>query len=242
MWQIFLKEIGSFFNSLAAYIALVIFLLLVGLFVWVFPQSNVLDGGYAELDALFVIAPYIFMFLIPAITMRSFAEERSTGTIEWLFTKPVSSISIILGKLLACITLAIFALLPTLTYYFSIYELGMPAGNVDTAAVIGSYIGLLLLAATFNAIGIFASSLTNNQIVAFMLSVFLCFMLYDGFTSLAAIDVWSEKAYVVSMLGIDYHYQSISKGLIDSRNVLYFLSLITIMVACTRLVIDSRKW
>ena len=242
MLQIFRKEINSFFNSLVAYMVLITFLVLVGLLVWVFPQSSILNGKYANLDPLFMIAPYVFMFLIPAITMRTFAEEKKAGTMELLLTRPLSDASIVWGKLLSSWSLALFALIPTIIYYFTVYELGTPKGNLDTAAVIGSYIGLIFLAGVYTAIGVFSSSLSDNQIVAFLLAVFFCFTLYDGFTSLAAINVWSDYAYIISQLGIDYHYSSISRGLIDFRDVLYFISLLVGIAGLTQLVLASRKW
>lgn len=181
MFTLFKKEINTFFSSLIGYMAMVVFLLTTGLFLWVFPDTNLLDYGYASLDSLFFTAPWIFMFLVPAITMRSFSEEFKSGTIELLATRPITDFQIIAGKYLAAVFLVFFALLPTLVYYFTIYQLGLPPGNLDTGAIWGSYIGLLLLGAAFAAIGIFASSLSSNQIVAFLLAVFLCFIFYQTF-------------------------------------------------------------
>ena len=241
MIGIFKKELNSAFSSLVAYVVIVVFLVMTGLFVWVFP-TNVIDFGFANIDPLFTLAPYIYLFLIPAITMRAFAEEKREGTMELLLTKPLTDWQLILGKFLANFLLVIFALLPTLIYYYSVYTLGSPVGNIDSAAVAGSYIGLLLLGAVFTSIGILASALTNNQIVAFILSVFLCFVLYEGFTSLSSVGGWAEYAYTISQLGIDYHYTSMSKGLIDSRNLLYFFSVIFLMLFSTKVVLGSRKW
>ena len=242
MKEIFFKEINGFLNSLIAYIVLSVFLLGVGLLVWVFPESSVLDYGYADLETLFSFAPYVLLFLIPAITMRTFAEEKKGGTMELLFTRPLTDWQIILGKYFSSIFLLLLALLPTLLYYYSIYELGNPEGNIDTAAVAGSYIGLFLLGAVFAAIGVFASSITENQIVAFLLALFLCFLLYTGFSSLAAINVWGTWSYIIQQLGILHHYNALSRGLIDSRNLLYFLSMIILMLSLTKLVLSSRKW
>jgi ABC-2 type transport system permease protein len=242
MLAILKKEIRSFLNSLIAYIIMIIFLTGMGLFVWVFPDTNLLDYGFADLSILFYLAPYVYMFLIPAITMRTFAEEKKAGTLELLLTRPLSDWDIILGKYLASLLLIVFTLIPTLVYYYSIYSLGNPAGNVDSAGVVGSYIGLVLLGAVFTAIGIFASSISDNQITSFIVAAFLCFVLYAGFSSLTSLDALGEMAYFINQLGIDYHYKALSKGLIDSRNVIYFLSVIALMLMATRLVLGSRKW
>lgn len=242
MLPILCKEINSFLNSLTAYIIMAIFLIGMGLFIWVFPEYNVLDYGYADLSTLFGIAPYIFMFLIPAVTMRSFAEEKKGGTMELLLTRPLTDWDVILGKYLACFLLILFTLLPTLVYYYSMYVLGNPTGNIDSAGVFGSYIGLLLLAAVFTAIGIFASSISENQIVSFIVAAFLCFFWFAGFSALASLSSTGIWTYVAGQLGLDYHYNALSKGLIDSRNVIYFSSVIAVMLLATRLVLESRKW
>ncbi|MFC5271710.1 gliding motility-associated ABC transporter permease subunit GldF [Adhaeribacter terreus] len=242
MFAILRKEINSFLNSLIAYIVIGVFLVVTGLYTWFLPQSNILDFGYADLQPLFAIAPWVFLFLIPAITMRSFAEEKKAGTIELLLTRPVTDLQIILGKYFACLLLVLFALLPTLIYYVSVYYLGEPKGNIDSAGVFGSYIGLVLLAAVFTAIGIFASSISKDQIISFIVAVLLCFIVYTGFDMLASIDVWGPLSYFISYLGIQYHYETISKGLIDSRDVLYFVSVSALMIVATKLVLESRKW
>ncbi len=242
MWNIYTKEIQSFLNSSIAYLVIGVFLIMTGLFVWVFPETSILKFGYSNIDPLFIIGPYVFLFLIPAITMRSFAEEKKTGTVEFLFTRPLNDFQIILSKFLAAWTLTLFALAPTLVYYFSVYFLGYPVGNIDTAAVIGSYIGLILLAAVFCSIGIFASATTENQIVSFIIAVFLCFLLYSGFQSLSQVDIWGSLSSLIMKLGISYHYESISKGLIDSRDLLYFFSIATMMLLITHLIFSSRKW
>ena len=242
MFLILRKEINSFLNSLVAYIVIGVFLVVTGLYMWFLPGSSVLDYGYADLQALFSIAPWVFLFLIPAITMRTFAEEKKAGTIELLLTRPVTDLQIILGKYFACLLLAIFALLPTLIYYVSVYLLGEPKGNIDSAGVAGSYIGLVFLAAVFTAIGIFASSISKDQIISFIIAVLLCFLVYTGFDMLAGINVWGPLAYFISYLGIQYHYETISKGLIDTRDVLYFVSVSALMIVATKLVLESRKW
>lgn len=242
MFAILQKEINTFLNSLIAYIVIGVFLITIGLFMWVFPDTSVLEYGYADMQTLFNMAPWIFLFLIPAITMRTFSEEKRGGTMELLLTKPITDIQLILGKYLACLILALLALLPTLLYYYSVYTLGNPVGNIDSAAVIGSYLGLIFLVSIFSAIGIFSSAITDNQIVSFVVAVFLCFLIYTGFDYLASIDNWGNTSFVISYLGISYHYNTLSKGLIDSRNILYFLSVILIMLAGTKLVLESRKW
>jgi ABC-2 type transport system permease protein len=240
--SIFRKEVNSLLDSLIAYMVIGIFLTGIGLLVWVFPETSVLEYGFADLMTLFSSAPFVFLFLIPAITMRSIAEERKAGTLELLLTKPLTDWQIILGKFLACWLLVVLALIPTLIYYYSIYQLGNPVGNIDSAAVAGSYIGLLLLSGAFTSIGIFASSLTENQIIAFVVAVFFCFIAYSGFGSLAAINVWQGFSSLLTKLGIEYHYNALSKGLIDSRDVLYFVSVITLFLAASKLVLGSRKW
>jgi len=242
MLQVLHKEFNSFLNSLIAYMVIGVFLTGIGLLMWVFPETSVLDYGYADMDTLFSFGPYVFIFLIPAITMRSFAEERKAGTMELLLTKPLSDWDIIIGKFLASFLLVTVALLPTVVYYYSVYNLGNPVGNIDTPGVIGSYVGLVLLGGVFCSVGIFASSITPNQIVAFIVAAFLCFILFSGFNSLSTLDVWSEHVLGIKQLGILYHYEAMSKGLIDSRDLLYFLSVIFSMLSITKLILGSRQW
>ena len=242
MISIFLKELKSYFSSLIAYIVIIVFLAATGLFIWVYPETSVLNFGYSSLESLFFIGPWVFLFLIPAITMRTFSEEKRMGTLELLFTRPLTDFQIISGKYLAAFTLAIFAIIPTLVYYVSIYTLGNPVGNIDSAGVFGSYIGLIGLAAVFCSIGIFASSITDNQIVAFIVALILSYVIFSGFTTIASFDTWSDYADFINKLGIDYHYQAMSKGLIDSRDLLYFISVVFIMLFSTKLVLGSRKW
>jgi ABC-2 type transport system permease protein len=214
-----------------------------GLVLFVFPDTSLLNYSYASLDQLFRIAPQIFMFLIPAVTMRSFSEEQQTGTIELLVTRPLKDLDIVLGKFLASLTLIVFALLPTLLYYLTVYKLGSPQGNLDSGAIIGSYIGLLFLAMAFIAIGIFASSLSKNQIIAFILSTFLCFFFYSGFNYLSSLPGFVGKIDdVIQMIGIDYHYDSISRGILDSRDLIYFISLIALFIFLTKVSLERRKW
>ena len=241
MLTILNKEFNAFLNSAVAYVVLGVFLVATGLFVWVFPDSSILDYGFADLQTLFSLAPWLFLFLIPAITMRTFAEEKKAGTIELLLTRPLTDGQIIDGKYLACLLLALLALVPTLLYYFSVYRLGSPPGNIDSAATVGSYLGLAMLAAVFAAIGILASALTRDQIIAFLVAVVGCFLLYSGFDSLASV-LDGSAAYYVSQLGIAAHYRDLSKGLVDSRDVLYFLSVVAVVLQATRLVLRSRNW
>lgn len=242
MLTIFKKELFAYLNSLVAYITIGVFLLVLSLFLWVFPDTSLLDYGYASLDSLFSTVPYLFMFLIPAITMRTFAEEKREGTFELLATRPLTDWQIVLGKYFASLTLVLFALLPTLVYYISIYQLGVVKGNIDSGAVIGSYIGLFLLGATFVAIGVFSSSLTKNQIIAFTIAVFLSFFAFSGFDSMSQILSLQKFDSVLINLGINEHYQSISRGVLDSRDLIYFLSVIALFLLITKTVLGGRKW
>lgn len=242
MLSIFWKEIHAFFSSLIAYLVIAVFLIVTGLFMWVFPDSSILDYNYASMDALFSLAPFIFLFLIPAITMRSFAEEKQRGTIEFLFTKPLGSFDIIFGKYLANLALVLFALLPTVLYYYSIYQLGYPNGNLDSGAVIGSYIGLFFLVACFVAVGMLASALTDNQIVAFIFGSFLCFIVHFGFGYLAEIPAFiGTLDGFFAKLGIQYHYDAMSKGAIDTRDVIYFIGVIAIFLYASYNIVISKK-
>jgi len=242
MVSILIKELNAFFSSLIGYIVIGVFLLILGLLLFVFPDTSLLNYQYATLDQLFGLAPNIFMFLIPAITMRSFAEEQQNGTIELLATKPVSDLGIIAGKYLASLMLVLFALLPTVLYYYTVYQLGSPQGNIDGGQVLGSYIGLVFLAAVFVGIGIWASSLTSNQISAFVLATFLCFLFHYGFLYFSELPLfvgtWDDT---IQKVGIQYHYDSISRGVLDSRDLIYFLSLITLAFALTYFSLQSRK-
>lgn len=243
MFTLLKKEIRSFLSSLIGYITITVFLLVIGLFLWVLQtDSNLLDNGYANIDALFILAPWVFLFLIPAITMRSFADEKKSGTIELLLTRPLTDLQIILAKYLAGFVLVLFSLLPTLIYYYSIHKLGSPVGNIDTGGMWGSYIGLLFLGAAFVSIGIFASAITDNQVVSFLLALFLCFFIYSGFDYLGSFSLFGKIDNIIFALGINNHYISMSRGVIDTRDVIYFLSLIAIFNFATRTVLESRKW
>lgn len=229
-------------SSLIGYIAICVFLLLLGLFMWILQMdSNVLDNGYASIDPLFAIGPWVFLFLIPAITMRSFSDEKKSGTIELLLTRPLTDLQIILAKYLAGFTLVIFSLLPTFIYYYTVQQLALPPG-IDAGGTWGSYIGLLFLAGAFVSIGIFASSITENQVVSFIIAVFLCFFCYMGFDWISKLQLFGSIDTFILSLGINGHYISMSRGVIDTRDALYFLSLIALFIALTKTVLESRKW
>ncbi|MDD3638018.1 MAG: gliding motility-associated ABC transporter permease subunit GldF [Bacteroidales bacterium] len=243
MIALYRKEISSFLSSLIGYLVIAVFLLITGLFLWVFPNEfNILDFGYANLDGLFILAPFVFLFLVPAVTMRSFADEKRSGTIELLLTKPISDFQLIMAKYLASLTLVAFALLPTLLYYFTVYKLGLPPGNLDAGGIWGSYIGLFFLAAAFVAIGMFSSVLTDNQLVAFILAVFVSGFMYLGFEMIYSLSLFGPVDLFIRNLGIASHYSSISRGVVDSRDVLYFLSVIALFLSFTKLSLASRKW
>ena len=240
MLSILKKEIAQFFNSLSAYLSIGLFLTVTGLLLWVFPESSLLEYGYASLEGLFNLSPYLLLFLVPAITMRSISEEKKEGTYEHLATAPISRLDIILGKYLACLFITLCAIAPTLIYYFSIYQLGNPIGNVDTGAVIGSYIGLTLIACSFTAIGLFASASTSNQMIAFLLAVFLCFIAFSGFDSISKLTVLQPIENIVSSIGINEHYQAISRGVLDTKDFIYFLSVSSLFLLLTNQKLASN--
>jgi ABC-2 type transport system permease protein len=243
MFALLKKELANFFSSVIGYIVIIIFLLITGLFLWVFPSDfNILEYGYAQMDGLFVVGPYVFLFLIPAISMRSFADENKSGTIELLLTKPITDFTIIMAKFGAAFILLVIALIPTLSYYFSVNYLGFPLGNIDSGAVFGSYIGLLLLGTAFIAIGLFASSITSNQVVAFILAVFLSGFFYTGFEFIYQLDWFGSADLIIKSIGIFEHYSSVSRGVVDTRDLIYFLSLISLFLFLTKFSLQSRKW
>ncbi|MGZ5253004.1 MAG: gliding motility-associated ABC transporter permease subunit GldF [Flavitalea sp.] len=232
MWSICKKELRQFFSSLTGLISIVVFLILNGMILFIFPD-NILDYGYATLDKFFQLAPFILLFLIPAITMRSFSDEFKGGTYEILQTKPLSRWQIIGGKYFASLIVVIIALVPTLIYAITVQQLSA-VGGLDIGATIGSYIGLILLAAVFVAISIFCSSLTSNPVVAFVAGAFLCFLIYNGFEAISKIPAFESGAdYFISMLGIDFHYRSISRGVIDTRDLVYFFTVILFFLLFT---------
>ena len=232
MFAILKKEFNSFFASPMAYVVIGVFLLLNGLFLWVFKNDfNILNAGFADLNAFFFLAPWIFLFLIPAITMKSFADEYNSGTIELLKTKPISSWMIVLGKFLAALLLVLSALVPTLTYVLTIFKLGNPIGNFDIGSIIGSYIGLFFLASTYTAIGLYTSTLSKSQVIAFILGIVLSFILYYGFDATANLF---DQNTTLQQIGLHAHYKSISLGVIDTRDLLYFSSITAFFLFLTK--------
>jgi ABC-2 type transport system permease protein len=244
MRALYFKEIRSFLSSVIGYVFILIYLIASGLFHWVISGdigTNLLEGQESDLIPFFNLSPLIFLVLIPAITMRSIAEERRTGTIELLFTRPISDLKIILAKYFAGVTLLIVALLPTLVYYISMYYLGNPVGIIDGGATFTSYIGLILLGATFVAIGIFASSLTSSQIVAFILAMFLCWLIYQGLDLLGSFNLMGKFDSVLKYCGVTYHYDGIKRGVIDTKNIVYFVTVIAMFIYAALTVIKSLK-
>lgn len=241
MFSIYTKELKSLFNSLIAYLVIGIFLTGIGLYVWVF-SPNIFEIQEADLGLVFQVTPYIFMFMIPAITMRTFSEEVKEGTLELILTKPISEWELVIGKFLASVTLILVALLPTLIYFYSVYLLGNPVGNIDVARVIGSYIGLILLSLSFASIGIWTSVYTENQIVAFISALFLSLMLYEGLQYLGNLLPSGYIGYLVSEMSLSHHYSNLSLGVFASKNVVFLLSISIFFLALTRMKLLSRKW
>ena len=243
MYSLFKKELAGFFSSLTGYLAIAVFLVLTGLMLWVFKSDfNIPDFGYAGMDGLFIVGPFLYLFLVPAITMRMLSEEKRGGTMELLLTKPLGEMTLVWAKFLAGWVLLLFSLLPTLVCYFSVVALGDPVGNVDTGSVMGSYAGLLLLGAAFVAIGLFCSSITSNQIVAFILAALMSAFMHIGFEAICRMGFLGGAELLVRQLGMSYHYESISRGVVDSRDVIYFVSVTVVFLMATRMVLQSRKW
>jgi ABC-2 type transport system permease protein len=239
MWPICKKELRQFFSSLTGYIAIIVFLLVNGLVLFVF-RNNIIEYGYATLDQFFSFAPWILLFLVAAITMRSFSDEFKSGTFEILQTRPMSAWQIVNGKFWGSLIVALIALVPTLVYYFTINHLASTSG-IDSGAAAGSYLGLMLLAAVFTSIGVCVSSFTTNSVVAFIISLIACILFYYGFTAISEVPVFKNGAdYYIDMLGISFHYQSISRGVIDTRDLVYFLSLIIFFLLVTKQNLGRR--
>jgi ABC-2 type transport system permease protein len=243
MLAIFRKEITGFFSSLTGYIVIIVFLLVNSLFMWVFPgEWNILDSGYASLDTLFFLSPWIFLFLVPAVTMKMIAEEKRLGTLELIYSKPVTERGIIYGKYLASVSLVLLALLPGVIYYISVYLLGESPGNLDKGGTLGAFLGLFFLAAVYASAGLFASSLTDNQVIAFIIAVLISFFLFMGFDSLAYLPGLKKIDEFVIGLGINEHYKSMSRGVIDLRDIIYFIAVVVVFNEGTRIVLLSRNW
>ncbi len=242
MFSLYRKEINTFLGSLTGYLVIFIFLIATSLFLWVIPGNfNIIDNGQSSLKGFFELAPWIYLFLIPAITMRLFAEEKRMGTIELLLTRPLSSFRIVIAKYLAALSLVLISLAPTLIYYITVYQLGNPVGNIDTGGTWGSYIGLLFLASIYVALGVFSSSLSGNQIIAFLLALLLSFFFYLGFGYSAFLPIPSGLSTTIEQLGIDAHYQSMSRGVLDSRDLIYFILATVIFLLITSIKISVQK-
>jgi ABC-2 type transport system permease protein len=240
MFSILKKEINSFFASPIGYLVIAVFLLLNGLFLWLFKGDfNILDSGFADMSAFFLLSPWILIFLIPAVTMRSFSDEKKQATLELLLTKPISTLQIVLGKYFGAFILIIIALIPTLLYVFTISKLGAIEGNLDTGSILGSYFGLLFLIAAYTSIGVFASTLSDNQIVAFIIAVFICFFFYFGFEGLSNYKLFGDAIYL-EKLGMESHFKSMSRGVLDTRDLLYFISISIFFIALTKLNIQKH--
>jgi ABC-2 type transport system permease protein len=244
VFALFKKEISSFFSSLTGYIVVLVFLFATGLIMWIFPgtEFNILENGYATLDSLFYLAPWMFLFLIPAVTMKMFAEEKKSGTIELLLTKPITDLQIVTAKYASAVVLVLCSLIPTLVYFFVIYFLAAPVGNIDVAGIAGSYIGLLFLCSAFVSIGIFCSAISGNQIVSFIFAVILSFFFYSGFEFLSSIINFQGISNTLSLIGISNHYASLSRGVIDTRDMMYFISLTLFFLFMARFILEKRKW
>jgi len=239
MWWVFRKDLASFFHHVSGYLVLGLFQTVSALFLFVFPDTSILEGGFASLEPFFERAPILFLFLVPALTMRLLAEERQRGTLVLLLTRPLTSGEIIAGKFLASVTLLFLALLPTALYAYTLYALGSPPGNLDLGAILTSWIGLLLLGAVFASVGIFASSLTHNQVVAFLLATTGCFALFHGFDFLSALPIFFGKwDALVQQVGMAHHYHALSRGAVDTRDLLYFASLTALFLGGTRYVLE----
>jgi len=242
MRSILIKELNSFFSSPIGYLVISVYLVINGLFLWVFNgEFNLLQAGFADLNSYFFLAPWIFIFLIPAITMRSFSEEISTGTIEIIKTKPITNWDIILGKYFGALILVVLAIIPTLIYIYSIFQLGNPVGNIEFGTTFGSFIGLLFLASSYTSIGVFSSTISKNQIVSFITAVFISFFLFYGFEALANYNLLGNLDYAIQNFGMSEHFNSISKGVIDTRDLIYFLSVTFIFLVLTHFRIQHEK-
>ena len=242
MIALFRKEISVFFSTLTGYLIIGVFLFINSILLWSdFSDRNILSYGYADMDIFFSTAPLFFLLFIPAISMRVFSEEYSSGTIESLITKPITSLQIILAKFLAVFVLVLFAILTTLIYVVSIYYLGESIGNLDLAGIMGSYFGLIFLCALFSAISIFASSLANNQIISFAFAILISTLFYFGFDLLSELSVFKNFDLFIQKIGISFHYEMMSKGLFKLSDIIYFVSFTILFIKLTELIVSERK-
>jgi ABC-2 type transport system permease protein len=242
MWPLFIKEINSFYSSLIAWLVISVFLIATGIFLWILPDWSIFDYGYATLEQLFGLAPWVLMFLVPALSMRSFSEEQKSGTYELLMSKPLGIKNLILAKYFSILTIVLFSLLPTLLYYYTVYQLASPVGNLDHGGILGSYLGLLLIGAFYAGIGTLSSLINDNQIISFLTSLILCLFFYyllDAFRSMAVI---SPLDPFLEFLSLKTHYISISRGVIDSRDILYFLSFTGLFLYISAFIMQKRKF
>lgn len=243
MFEIFKREVGSFFNSLTGYVVIIVYLMINSLFMWILPgEWNVIDSGYAGIDTMFILSPWIFLFLVPAVTMRTIAEEKRNGTLEVLLSRPLSERQIVYGKFFGGVALVLLSMLPGLVYYISVYYLGETPGNLDIGGTWGAYIGLFFLASIYAACGVFASSLTDNQVVAFIIAVLISIIMFIGFETFSLLDGFKKLQSFIPSLGINHHYKSMSRGVIDIKDVSYFVVCIVIFIEASRLVLLSGKW
>ncbi|MEZ5004498.1 MAG: ABC transporter permease [Chitinophagales bacterium] len=242
MFNIFKKEVNLFFSSVIAYLSMAIFFVVMALNLWVFP-GNILESGYATLEAFFLFAPWVLIFLIPALTMRLISEEYNQGTLEILATQSIKDIQIVLGKYFSALFIWALTLLPTLIYFWCITQLDVATAPTDSGAIIGSYIGLFLLGAAFTAISLFASAVSKNQVTAFLIGVLLCYLFYNAFYQLSQLDAFVGKwDYIIQSFGMGAHYEALSRGVIDTRDLVYFLSVIVVFTLLSKISLESRKW
>src|SRR5690606_10629811 len=242
MVSILKREISSFFTSPVGYLVIGVFLILNGLFLWVFKGDfNIFDNGFADLAAFFELAPWILIFLVPAVTMKCFSEEKKQGTLELLFTKPISYLQIVLGKYLGSVLLVIIAIIPTLLYVITVYQLGNTIGNLDFGSTLGAYFGLLFLILAYTSIGTFSSSLSENQIVSFIIAVIICFLFYYGFEGISDLTKLGETGLLIADLGMKSHFDSIGRGVIDTRDIIYFLSITSFFIALTLFSLKKNR-
>ena len=242
MIALFRKEISQFFGSLTGLLTIILFLLVNALFLWIFSGDfNLLDFGFANMDSFFMLSPIIFLIFIPAICMRLFSEEYQSGTMESLLTKPISLWNVVFSKFLAANVLVLFAIIPTLIYFVSIYYLGETIGNLDIGGIMGSYFGLFMLSSAFVSIGIFASSVSNNQVVAFLIAIMINVLIYFGFDIISEIPSFQNWGLFISNLGISSHYNMMSKGVLDSRDIMYFLSICFLFLMLCRTIIQQKR-